>query len=189
MPLGSPMRAGVWMTCLSASLVAAAVVASVTDVALPAPACTPEPRAHCARADLAGVDWRGANLARADLRGADLRGARLEGANLTGADLTGAWLAGAHLRRASLVSARLNSATLRAADLRDARMGRTKLRRAGLDGARLARPTSALPTCGPPISRRLTSGVRTSGGPPWPVRRSIGPISSAPGSPTRCSQV
>lgn len=49
------------------------------------------------RANLQGVDLRGANLSGKNLRGADLRGANLTGADFRGADLTGADFRGANI--------------------------------------------------------------------------------------------
>ena len=62
------------------------------------------------RANLRGVNLRGADLREANLRGADLRGADLREANLRGADLRGVNLRGADLRGANLRGADLRGA-------------------------------------------------------------------------------
>ena len=62
------------------------------------------------RANLRGVNLRGADLREANLRGADLRGADLREANLRGADLRGDNLRGADLRGANLRGADLRGA-------------------------------------------------------------------------------
>ena len=62
--------------------------------------------------NLAGTDFRGADLANAKFDLADLRGAALAGCNLTGADFTKADLSGADLRGTDLIGANLAFANL-----------------------------------------------------------------------------
>jgi uncharacterized protein YjbI with pentapeptide repeats len=110
------------------------------------------------RANLSGIDLRGANLQQANLAGANLQRADLKGANLSvaflkDADLTGADLSSARLWSADLSSARLwyadltgavlkgadlSSAILWYADLTDADLGGADLSGADLSGASLA---------------------------------------------------
>jgi len=69
-------------------------------------------RADLRGADLAGVNFVGADLGWADLREANLTGAQLRGALLAGADLRGAGLRVADLRAAYLAGADLSGADL-----------------------------------------------------------------------------
>ena len=74
------------------------------------------------RADLHGVDLRGANLSYADLKGANLHDANLENAILNHADLEGANLECALLHRAYLEWAVLNRTNLKGTILTNAMM-------------------------------------------------------------------
>ncbi len=99
-----------------------------------------EPR--LSRADLRGLDLRGANLSDADLRGAklkgcDLRKAILRFATLSDADLTGADLRQTDLRAASLRRARVVDANLQRAVLRHASCVETNFHGADLRGAEI----------------------------------------------------
>jgi hypothetical protein len=88
-------------------------------------------------ANLGGADLRYANLRDANLGGANLEGANLRGANLLDANLGGANLGGADLRDANLRDANLGGANLGGADLRDANLRDANLRGANLGGADL----------------------------------------------------
>ncbi len=83
--------------------------------------------------NLAGINFRGANLSRAILAGADLKGANLEGADLSGADLMeadlqGAWLNGADLESANMMGADLKKADLTGVNLKNAILYRADLK-------------------------------------------------------------
>lgn len=65
------------------------------------------------KADLSGVNLKGA-----DLRGVDLTGADLRGADLSGTDLRGAIMKVANLRGVDLSSTYLDGADMRLADLK-----------------------------------------------------------------------
>ena len=90
-----------------------------------------------ARADLRGVNLRGASLRSADLVGADLRRADMHGADLRDVDLRRAKLFGADLADADLRGAKLAYADLPWADLSDANLRGADLTRADLHGADL----------------------------------------------------
>ena len=72
------------------------------------------------RADLRGVNFKGANLYAVDLYGAILQGADLRGANLYRANLQEADLREAELQGANLYGANLRGANLREAELQGA---------------------------------------------------------------------
>ncbi|MBU8923066.1 MAG: pentapeptide repeat-containing protein [Bacteroidales bacterium] len=83
--------------------------------------------------ELAGINFRGADLTRAILSGADLKGANLEGADLSGADLMeadlqGAWLSGADLGSANMMGADLKKADLTGVNLENAILYRADLK-------------------------------------------------------------
>ena len=82
--------------------------------------------------NLAGINFRGANLSRAIFSGADLKGANLEGADLSGADLMEADLQGAWLNGADLGSANMMGADLKKADLTGVNLENAILYRADL---------------------------------------------------------
>ena len=91
-----------------------------------------------ARADLRGVNLRGASLRSANLRGADLRRADMHGADLRDVDLRRAKLFGADLADADLCGANLTGVNLSDANLRGADLTRADLHGADLRGADLA---------------------------------------------------
>ena len=89
------------------------------------------------RADLCGVDLRGADLREADLYGVDLREADLRGADLREANLYGVDLREADLREANLYGAKLRGANLYGANLYGANLRGANLYEANLRGANL----------------------------------------------------
>jgi hypothetical protein len=96
-----------------------------------------------ARAELSGVQLRGADLSGAQLNNAalasaDLNGAKMNNADLSGADLGGANLRDAKLRRVHLIGADLGGAYLTGTDLTGANLAGAILRGADLKGANLA---------------------------------------------------
>lgn len=93
-----------------------------------------------AKAQLQGIDLRGASLREAflefvDMTGADLSGADLDAAVLTDATLNRACLDGAVLHDANLRRANLKDAKLREANLMFAQMNRADLRGANVAGS------------------------------------------------------
>jgi uncharacterized protein YjbI with pentapeptide repeats len=106
--------------------------------------------ANLAKVDFEGADLRGASLSRAQLQGASLDSARLQGAllddaqlqdasleeaQLQGASFDRAQLEGASLFRAQLQGASLDSARVQGALLDDAQLQDASLREAQLQGA------------------------------------------------------
>jgi hypothetical protein len=87
------------------------------------------------RPDLAGLDWKEANLRRADLSNAILTGAKLHRARLSKVNLAHADLAGADLRAAYFRRADLTDANLRGANLKYAVMVGTNLDGADISDA------------------------------------------------------
>ena len=85
--------------------------------------------------ELAGIDFRDANLYGTLLTGADLEGADLTGANLSHADLMAANLHRACLKNANLTYANLMEANLKDANLEGAKLEQAILYRADLKGA------------------------------------------------------
>ena len=78
--------------------------------------------AHFERADLRGIDLRGANLTMANLRGADLTKADLRGATLVQADLSRACLHLANFEGADLTMADMSMSYAKATNFSNARM-------------------------------------------------------------------
>ncbi|MET8997106.1 pentapeptide repeat-containing protein [Amycolatopsis sp. NPDC004169] len=89
-------------------------------------------------ADLAYVNFGGANLFEADFTNANLIGAQLERANLYRTHFAGAQLDGAHLDHAYLASANLAGMRLIVTQLNGANLTNANLSHSDLDGAGLA---------------------------------------------------
>lgn len=148
--LAAPLRRLAAQTALWRTAAALAVFVLLVALALQLPKlfspgdCPPA----CAGADLAGKNWRGAELVGADFSGANLYGARLGDADLTAsifvsatlaaADLSGASLRGADLRAANLRGANLSGADLTSADLTGAVLIGADLTNANLTDVDLA---------------------------------------------------
>lgn len=131
------------------------------------------------RADLRGVNFKGANLYAVDLYGAILQGADLRGANLYRANLQGANLRGANLQEADLREAELQGANLYGANLRGA-----NLREAELQGAyNIPFVPMACPDTGTFVAWKKANGCIVKLEIPEDARRS-----SATGRKCRCDK-
>jgi uncharacterized protein YjbI with pentapeptide repeats len=93
--------------------------------------------ANLAKVDFEGADLRGASLSRAQLQGASLDSARLQGALLDDAQLQDASLEEAQLQGASFDRAQLQGASFHRAQLQGAKLDDTQLQYAQLDHAHL----------------------------------------------------